>query len=272
MVGRIVMQAAAKNLIPVTLELGGKSPVIVDETADLDLSAKRIIWGKLINAGQTCVGPDYLLVHESVSELLFEKMRQQIQMQFGENTQNSDSYGRIINKRNFDRLTKLIEPSKIYFGGRHDSQDLFIEPTILKNISWTDAVMKEEIFGPILPVMTYKNLVQTFSEINTYPKPLSAYLFSRSISHQKLFQNNLAFGGGCINDVLAHIGNPHLPFGGVGESGMGHYHGHHSFLVFSHSKSVIKRSKYFDLKARYAPFTAKKTAFIKWITNTLGAP
>jgi aldehyde dehydrogenase (NAD+) len=264
-VGKIVMQAAAKNLVPVTLELGGKSPTIVCEDADLDLTARRIVWGKFYNAGQTCVAPDYLYVHQSVAEILFEKIKAQIVMQFGLEPKESQSYARIINHRNVERLSALLAPHKIGYGGQVDSLNKYIAPTLLRDVDWEDAVMQEEIFGPILPILTFNNLENVFRTIRSKPKPLAAYFFSLSAEKQGAFVEQLSFGGGCINDTLVHLGNPHLPFGGVGASGQGRYHGHYSFLTFSHQKSVMTRYKYFDLMARYAPYSDKKLKLFYWL-------
>lgn len=263
-VGKIIMQAAAKNLTPVTLELGGKSPAIVCEDADLDLAAKRIVWGKFYNSGQTCLAPDYLCVHENIVDSLLEKIKKNILEQFGSDAQKSHSYARIVNERNFSRLIKMIDPKKIISGGRSDQKDLYIEPTVLRDITWSDSIMQEEVFGPILPVMSYSRLEDLFNVINTKPKPLAAYFFSHS-KHQQDFIKKVNFGGGCLNDVVVHLSNPHLPFGGIGESGMGKYHGQSSFHLFSHSKSIMYRYGIFDLPARYAPYTEGKLKLLRWL-------
>lgn len=262
-VGRIVMQAAANNLVPVTLELGGKSPVIVTEDADLDLAARRIVWGKYYNAGQTCVAPDYLYVHSSVAPQLLQKISAQIQAQFGANPRESKSYARIVNTRNVERLSKMIDRNRVIQGGEVDQASRYIAPTVMNGVTWADAVMQEEIFGPILPVMTYESLNEVFKVISAKPKPLAAYFFSKNKEKQAQFAHELSFGGGCINDLMVHLSNPHLPFGGVGESGMGRYHGKDSFLTFSHAKSVMTRYGILDLSARYAPYTDRKLAFIR---------
>jgi len=262
-VGKIVMEAAAKNLVPVTLELGGKSPVIVCEDADLDIAARRIVWGKFYNAGQTCVAPDYLYVQESVAEKLTDKIRACIRSQFGEEPGESQDFARIVNSRNTERLASLIDKSKVMLGGRFDVESKYVEPTLMKNVCWDDRVMGEEIFGPILPILTYKDLDNLFAIIRSKPKPLAAYFFSRSQEKQKAFISELSFGGGCINDVVLHVSNPFLPFGGVGDSGMGHYHGEDSFKTFSHSKSVMTRYSIFDLSARYAPYSDKKLNLLR---------
>ena len=261
-VGRIVMEAASKNLVPVTLELGGKSPAVVCADADLDLAARRIVWGKFYNAGQTCVAPDYVLVQESIREAFLEKLKSQISAQFGENPQKSESYARIIDAKNFLRVRGLIDPAKVSFGGKSDAADRYIQPTVLSGATWQDAAMREEIFGPVLPILTFKEPADAFTAIRLRPKPLSAYLFTRADANKRAFVEDVSFGGGCINDVLVHLGNPHLPFGGVGESGIGHYHGHASFLTFSHTKSVMFRYRTLDLSARYAPYTERKTNFL----------
>ncbi len=263
-VGKIIMQAAAKSLTPVTLELGGKSPAIVCEDADLDLAAKRIVWGKFYNSGQTCLAPDYLYAHESILSLLLEKIKKNIVEQFGNDVQKSQSYARIINERNFSRLVKLIDTKKIFSGGGNDQKDLYIEPTVLRDITWSDPIMQDEVFGPILPVMSYSRLQDLFNIINSKPKPLAAYFFSRSKHHQD-FIEKVNFGGGCINDVVIHLSNPHLPFGGIGESGMGKYHGQSSFHLFNHSKSIMHRYGLLDLPARYAPYTEGKLKLLRWL-------
>jgi aldehyde dehydrogenase (NAD+) len=264
-VGKIVMQAAAKNLVPVTLELGGKSPAIVCEDADLDLAARRIVWGKFYNAGQTCVAPDYVYVHESVADVFTQKVKTNIAAQFGANPVDSKDFARIVNVRNTERLASLLDPQKVVLGGRFDLQAKYFEPTVMQNVSCNDKIMGEEIFGPILPVLTYSNLNDAFKAIRSKPKPLAAYFFSQSQEKQKAFTSDLSFGGGCINDVVVHLSNPYLPFGGVGDSGMGHYHGEASFKTFSHAKSVMRRYGIFDLSARYAPSTDGKLKFLRWL-------
>lgn len=262
-VGAIVMQAAAKNLVPVTLELGGKSPAIVSENSNLDLAARRIVWGKFYNAGQTCVAPDYVYVNEKIANQFVDKLKFYIEEQFGTDQKNSLSLSRIVNQKNFDRLLKLIDPKKTSFGGHSDLKDLYIQPTLMTQIDWSDSVMNEEIFGPILPILTYEKLSDAIKQIRSKPKPLAAYFFSNSCSEKDLFINDLSFGGGCINDTLIHLGNPYLPFGGVGQSGQGSYHGYDSFRVFSHAKSVMLRYKSFDFDARYAPYNEKKISFLR---------
>lgn len=262
-VGKVIMQAAAKNLVSVTLELGGKSPVIVCQDADLDLAARRIVWGKFYNAGQTCVAPDYLYVHASIAEQFIEKLKVHIRVQFGARPRESHDFARITNTRNTERLAKLLNKNKVTFGGEADIQANYIEPTLMKDVSWQDDIMSEEIFGPILPILTFTELNELFAVIQAKPKPLAAYFFSKSSEKQKSFVDRLSFGGACINDVVVHLGNPYLAFGGVGDSGMGNYHGEDSFKTFSHAKSVMYRYGLFDLSARYAPYSEKKIKFLR---------
>ena len=264
-VGKIVYEAAAKHLTPIVLELGGKSPAIVTESADFEVTAKRIVWGKFLNGGQTCVAPDYVLVNEKIKDKFLEYLRSYIQ-QFNYQP-DSEHYTRIINEKNFDRLVQLIDPEKIYTGGNHDRSRLFIEPTILHNISWDDKIMEEEIFGPILPVLTYPYFREALTEIESREKPLAAYLFTNNEDEKKLFTSLVSFGGGCINDVIMHLSNPHLPFGGVGNSGMGHYHGRFSFETFSHQKAVLHRKWWGEPNLKYPPYSENK---LKWIKRLLG--
>ncbi|WP_340398446.1 aldehyde dehydrogenase [Paenibacillus sp. FSL H8-0079] len=258
-VGKIVMEAAAKNLVPVTLELGGKSPVIVDEQADIKVAAERIIWGKLLNTGQTCIAPDYLLVHERVKEQLVTEMKTAIVSFFGSDIQHNKDYGRIVNKGHFKRLTTLIErdQAKVIYGGASDEEDRFIEPTLIDAESWDAATMEDEIFGPILPIISYRNLDEAIVEIVKRPKPLALYLFTSDTQVQDKVLREVSFGGGCINDTITHVANPRLPFGGVGHSGVGSYHGQYSFETFSHLKSVLKKSTKLNLPILYPPYTNK---------------
>jgi aldehyde dehydrogenase (NAD+) len=253
-VGKIVMKAAAKHLTPVTLELGGKSPCIVDETANLDLAARRIVWGKFINSGQTCVAPDYLLAHHSVKKVLLERMKYYIQSYYGENACEKDYYPKIINEKHFDRLLSLMENENIVIGGNFSRERNQIAPTILDNISWDSPVMKEEIFGPILPVLEFNSLKEAITGINQRPKPLALYYFTTRRENERKIIRNISYGGGCINDTVMHLASSHLPFGGVGESGMGRYHGKASFDTFSHKKSVLKKANWLDVPLRYPPY------------------
>lgn len=256
-VGRIVMQAAAKHLTPVTLELGGKSPCIVDEKVDLDLAAKRIVWGKFINAGQTCVAPDYVLAHAKIKDELIEKMGKWVQTFYGENIQESPDYPRIVNERHFDRVSKYLSDGVVAVGGNTDKEDRYIEPTILDNISWDDRVMKDEIFGPILPILTFIDIDEAIHAINDRPKPLALYFFGNRSRIQDRVLRETSSGGACINEVVAHLANHNLPFGGVGNSGIGTYHGKYSFQAFSHQKSVSKKGTWLDVPLRYPPYKGK---------------
>ena len=258
-VGKVVMRAAAERLTPITLELGGKSPAIVDQTANLDVAAKRIVWGKFNNTGQTCVAPDYLFVHSSIYEKFIKELQKAIVQFYGENAKISGDYGRIVNNRQFDRLQKLLEAEKenITFGGEVDADALYIEPTILENIDWTSPIMQDEIFGPILPIMKYDNLKYTLHQIQKLPKPLAAYFFSEHEKAIDYFLEELPFGGGCINDTVTHVGNPYLPFGGVGPSGVNAYHGKASFENFTHPKSIMKRSSKLANNLLFPPYKQK---------------
>lgn len=256
-VGKIVAIAAAKNLVPVTLELGGKSPAIVEKTANLDIAAKRIVWGKFSNAGQICVAPDYVYVDKTIEHIFKEKLIKYINEFYGEQVKESPDFGRIINIRNFDRLEKLIDRKKVLFGGELDRENRFISPTILEDISWNDLVMKEEIFGPILPIMSYTNLEEIIEPIKNQSKPLALYIFTENNNVSSRIISEFSFGGGCINDTILHLANPNLPFGGTGHSGIGSYHGIYSFKRFSHMKSISKKSTKIDLKIIYPPYKDK---------------
>lgn len=260
-VGKIVYEAAAKHLTPVTLELGGKSPTIVSEHADLDVTAKRIVWGKFLNAGQTCVAPDYILVQEKVKQKFLEKLKFYIEK--GQYSKESDAYTKIINEKNFDRLTKMISADKIYYGGKYNREERYIEPTILNDVNWSDAVMQEEIFGPILPILTYQTFDDALSQISEHEKPLASYLFSNSKQEIKDFTEKISFGGGCINDVVMHLSNHHLPFGGVGHSGMGNYHGKFGFETFSHQKAILNKATWGEPDLKYPPYSKLKLSWIK---------
>jgi len=256
-VGKIVMKAAAEQLCPFTLELGGKSPVIVNKDAKLKLAAKRIIWGKLYNAGQTCIAPDYIYVHETVKAQFIDYLIAELKLSLGENAQLSTDFARIINLKHYRRINALVENAKIVHGGKTNEEELFIEPTILDNIDWDSKIMNEEIFGPLLPILSFSDLASTIDLINSREKPLAAYYFGEKKQDKQYFLNNLYFGGGCINDTLIHITNKNLPFGGVGPSGIGNYHGAASFDCFSHQKGIVKRGTWMDVPVRYAPFKGK---------------
>jgi aldehyde dehydrogenase (NAD+) len=258
------MTAAARTLTPVSLELGGKSPCIVDETADIKNAAKRIAWGKCINSGQTCVAPDYLLVHKSIKEQLLELLKQNITASWGDSPERNPLYPKIINQKHYDRLSALIQSGgKIVFGGIGNPETRSIGLAILDDVTWDMPVMQEEIFGSILPVLTFENIEDAVAQITARPKPLALYLFTSSKKNENTILKSVPFGGGCINETLMHLVTPYMPFGGVGESGMGSYHGKYSFDTFSHQKSVLKKSKLFELPVRYAPYSDKHLKTIR---------
>ncbi len=252
-VGKVVMSAAAQHLTPVVLELGGKSPCIVDANANIDVAAKRIAWGKTINAGQTCIAPDYLFVHQSVKEELLTKIAANFELMYGTDIQQSKYFARIVNKQAFVRLLKLLQHGKIRYGGKTDANERYISPTIIDEIKPDFPIMHEEIFGPILPVMTFTHIEQVIDYVNSNEKPLAFYYFGKSKQAQDILMKTTS-GGGCINDTLMHIVNHHLPFGGVGNSGLGKYHGHESFFAFSHSRAIVDTPTWIDLPLKYAPF------------------
>ena len=260
-VGKIVYQAAAEHLTPVTLELGGKSPAFITENADLEVAARRIVWGKFINAGQTCIAPDYLYVQENVKSKFIEILLSEIKKR--NYHENAEHFCKIINERNFDRLEKLINREKLIFGGETHREKRYISPTVLDHVTWEDAVMQEEIFGPILPILTYKNLDEAIEKVIEGEKPLSAYIFSNNAKEQTKILEKLSFGGGCINDTLMHISNHHLPFGGVGNSGLGNYHGKFGFDAFSHQKAILDKSIYLEPELKYPPYTDGKLKILK---------
>ncbi len=264
-VGKIVMRKASENLTPVTLELGGKSPCIVDKTADIDLSAKRIVWGKFLNAGQTCVAPDYILVDESVSEELKKRMVHYINKFYGTEPRKSPDYARIINERHTARLIGLMKDCSIYFGGDSDEKEKYISPTIINSPTWESPVMNEEIFGPILPVINYSDLDSVLDIIKKSSKPLALYLFSKSKTTESEIMMTVSFGSGAVNDTIINAGSAYIPFGGVGSSGMGSYHGIKSFETFTHYKGIIKKSNAIDINLRYPPYTDKKLKLLKKI-------
>ena len=252
-VGKVVMKAAAENLTKVVLELGGKSPCIVDEDADIDIAAKRITWGKLINAGQTCIAPDYIFAHQSIKEELLDKISANIKSMYGNNIKESRFYPRIVNEQALERLSGLLHQGKIHTGGEVDAKEKFMSPTIIDEVKPDFLVMKEEIFGPIFPVMTFTNIDEPINYINKNEKPLAFYYFGKNKKAKEVLAKTTS-GGACINDTLLHIGNHNLPFGGVGNSGMGQYHGLESFLAFSHKRGVLTSPTWFDLSAKYIPF------------------
>lgn len=262
-VGKIVYDAAAKNLTPVTLELGGKSPCIVDGTANIPLAAKRIVWGKYLNCGQTCVAPDYIFCHESVREKLIAEIKKQIVRQFGERPLENQNYGKIINQKHFDRICGLIDSQKVVFGGETDGDNLRISPTVMDGVTDADAVMGEEIFGPVLPVMTYRDFSEVAAYVSSHDAPLALYLFSSDKKRIKEVMRSFGFGGGCVNDVVIHLATSYMPFGGFRESGLGSYHGKCGFETFTHYKSVVDKKTFVDLPMRYAPNRKLNRSLIK---------
>lgn len=250
-VGKVIMQEAGKQLIPVTLELGGKSPCIVHRDANVELAAKRIMFGKSMNAGQTCVAPDYLLVHKDVKVQLIAQLQKAVTQFYGEDVLTSGRYGRIVSERHFDRLIEFLQDGKVVIGGNYNEETLQIAPTVLDEVKWDSSVMQDEIFGPILPLIEYESVDEVVSAVHQKAKPLALYLFSESEEVQQQIINTVSFGGGCINDTIMHLATPHLPFGGVGESGIGQYHGEASFKTFSHFKSVLKQTTKFDFAFKY---------------------
>lgn len=262
-VGVEVLRKASANLTPVTLELGGKSPCIVHGDADIRLSARRIVFGKYLNCGQTCVAPDYVLCHSSVKEDFIAAVKEEIIRQYGENPLENPFYGKIVNDKHFDRICSLIDKEKTVHGGKSDAEALKIQPTVMDGVAFDDAVMQEEIFGPVLPVIAYDNIEQVIDYVTSHDKPLAFYVFTRSRSLAKQLLTACSFGGGCINDVVIHLATPHMGFGGVGESGMGAYHGKCGFDTFSHKKSIVDKKRFIDLPMRYQPYTRLYTKLIR---------
>jgi len=263
-VGKYVYQAAAKNLTPVSLELGGKSPVIIDKTANLKLAAKRIVWGKFLNAGQTCIAPDYVLIPSKISTEFIAFLKTEIVSAYGENPEKSKDYPRIINTKNFNRLQRMLQDPQLVFGGKTNSDDLYISPSIILNPEAESEIMQYEIFGPILPIITYDTQEEMEHKLQENQNPLAFYIFSNDKKMQKYLINKYPFGGGVINDVIVHFINNRLPFGGVGDSGLGSYHGKHSFDTFSHHKSMVKRANWLDIPIRYVPSSKLKHKLLKF--------
>lgn len=267
-VGKSVYKAAAEYLTPVTLELGGKNPCIIDETANLPLTAKRIVWGKFINAGQTCIAPDYLLVKQSIKNKLISLLKEEINNAYGENPELSPDFSRIINKEHLKRLIGLMEFQDIAFGGSHNEEENYLSPTLIDEPNLDSAIMKEEIFGPILPILSYNNNDDLKRIISRSEKPLSLYVFTENDTFAEKIIKEFSFGGGCINDTVVHFSNRRLPFGGVGNSGIGAYHGKLSFDTFSHKKAIVKKANWLDIPLRYAPYKNKLKMIkkiLKWI-------
>lgn len=264
-VGKLVYERACQKMIPVTLELGGKSPCIIDSTANIKLAAKRIIFGKLLNTGQTCVAPDYIFVEESIKDKLIKELIIQIKKQYGLDPLNNDSFGKIITERHFDRLLGLIDDNKVVYGGLSNREKLKIEPTIIDNVSFNDAIMQEEIFGPLLPILTFKKLDEVIDYVNNNDAPLAFYYFSTNKRNINTLLNRIQFGGGCINDTIIHLATVHMPFGGVGASGIGSYHGKEGFKTFSHYKSVVDKKNIIDLPMRYQPYKGLYQKIVRMI-------
>jgi len=256
-VGKEVLRRAAEHLTPAVLELGGKSPCIVDSSANIKLAAKRIVWGKYLNCGQTCVAPDYILCERSVKDAFVQEVVAQIKKQFGEAPLTNENYGKIINEKHFDRLCSLIDKNKVVVGGNTNAETCQIAPTVMDNVTYDDAVMGEEIFGPIMPILTFDDFDRVVDELKSKDKPLALYLFTSNRKHQKRVTTELSYGGGCINDVVIHLATSEMGFGGVGESGMGAYHGKDGFDTFSHYKSIVDKKTWLDLPMRYQPFKSK---------------
>lgn len=267
-VGKIVAKAAAENLTPVTLELGGKNPCIIDNTANLKLAAKRILWGKFINAGQTCIAPDYILIQKDMKSHFVDFLKLEITKAYGENPKSSPDYARIVNTKNWLRLANMIDDKKVIFGGQTDIEDRYISPTLIDESSVDTLIMKDEIFGPLLPILSYENDAEINIVISKYEKPLSLYVFTEDKKFAQKIIKQYSFGGGCINDTVVHFSNKRLPFGGVGHSGIGAYHGRLSFDTFSHKKAIVKKANWLDLPMRYAPYKDKLKSIqklLKWL-------
>jgi aldehyde dehydrogenase (NAD+) len=256
-VGKIVAKAAAEYMTPVTLELGGKNPCIVDGTMDIKLTAKRLVWGKFVNAGQTCIAPDYILAHHSIKTKLIEALKSEISAAYGENPESSTDYPRIVNSKNLERLTTMLKDSNVVFGGQVNAEDCYLSPTLIDEPSLESEVMKDEIFGPILPILSYQTKKDIHNVVSRYAKPLGFYVFSSKATFYKQMIKEYSFGGGTINDTMIHFGNPRLPFGGVGDSGIGAYHGRLGFDTFSHQKGIVIKSNWLDIPLRYAPYKGK---------------
>ena len=267
-VGKIVAKAAAKHMTPVTLELGGKNPCIVDGSMDIKLTAKRLVWGKFVNAGQTCIAPDYILAHKTIKPKLIEELKLEIYKAYGNDASLSEDYPRIVNDKNLTRLSQMLEGVDVIYGGDIKKEDCYLSPTLIDEPSLESPVMADEIFGPILPILEYETMDDLKQIINRYEKPLGFYVFSKRKVFYKTMINSFSFGGGAINDTMIHFGNPRLPFGGVGESGIGAYHGRLGFDTFSHQKGITIKANWLDIPLRYAPYTNKlkaiKNAF-KWL-------
>jgi len=267
-VGKVVAKAAAENLTPVTLELGGKNPCIIDETANLKLAAKRIVWGKFMNAGQTCIAPDYILIQKDMKSHFVTYLKDEITNAYGKNPVESPDFARIVNTKNWQRLVNMIDPKKVIFGGETNSENCYIAPTLLEENSTESLIMAGEIFGPLLPILTYETEADIEAIVSKYEKPLALYIFTENHTFSKKIIQNYSFGGGCINDTVVHFSNKRIPFGGVGHSGIGAYHGSLSFDIFSHHKGIVKKANWLDLPMRYAPYKGKLATIkklLKWL-------
>ncbi|MDY0201062.1 MAG: aldehyde dehydrogenase [Tenuifilaceae bacterium] len=264
-VGKIIYRAAAKHLTPITLELGGKSPAFVLHDCDIKMTAKRIVWAKFFNAGQTCVAPDYILVDKSIKKEFTEALKTKIEEFYKNSGDIGNNYVQIINTNNFDRLQKLIDTDKVCFGGNLDREKRYISPTIMQNISFDDKIMEDEIFGPILPIIAYTNLDEIIAKVKERPKPLSCYIYSKNRKTITKILKEVSFGGGAVNDSVMHLSNSNLPFGGVGLSGIGSYHGKFGFDTFSHYKSILDKPFWFESNVKYSPYSRKKLALIRWL-------
>ncbi len=262
-VGKYVMERAAQHLTPVTLELGGKSPVVIDKTANLWIAAKRVAFGKYLNCGQTCVAPDYVLIDESIKDKFLPLLQKAIIKMYGESALQNKAYGHMINKKHYDRVCGLIDPKKVVYGGQTNIATMQIEPTVLDGVTAEDAIMQEEIFGPVLPILTYTDIAEAYRFVQQRPHPLALYLFTNDKKTERHWLSSQPFGGGCVNDTIIHLATSNLPFGGVGNSGMGSYHGRESFDTFSHKKSVVKKYNWLDLSLRYQPYNKIKDALVK---------
>lgn len=262
-IGKQIMEKASANLTPVVLELGGKSPVIVHADANIDVTAQRLVWGKFLNAGQTCIAPDHVYVHESVKDALITALIKHIQGFYTHEPEACDYYPRIINQRQFDRLIGYLDENKIVYGGAYDRARLFIAPTLMDHITYADAVMQDEIFGPILPLISYTDIEPVIQSIQAHPRPLATYIFTENEAFADRLIQSLHYGGGCVNDTISHIASPYLPFGGNGNSGMGQYHGKKSFETFTHPKSVLKKSTFIHIKLAFPPYNREKLNLIK---------
>lgn len=266
-VGRIVYQAAAKNLTPVTLEMGGKSPTFVLKDCNIKITAKRIVWAKFLNAGQTCLAPDYIVVDRIIEDTFLKALHKEIDKYHGVSEEMRENYVQIINTRNFDRLVELIDEDKIYCGGQSDRVKRLIQPTVLKNIDFTDKIMEDEIFGPILPVLAFDDLEEVIEKVKSKPKPLSCYIYSKSSKQVNKILKEVSFGGGAVNDSVMHFSNSYLPFGGVGFSGTGSYHGKAGFDTFTHYKSILHKTFWFEPDLKYPPYTNFKRKLIRWLVG-----